>query len=74
LFSEEDEMIIDCGTCDMRTTKTCDDCVVSALVGDNGILELAEAEQAAIDSMSKVGLVPPIRLVSIDPDSAVGRR
>lgn len=56
-------MIIDCGTCDMRGTRVCDDCVVSALVEDNGILDLAEAEQAAIDSMSKIGLVPPIRLV-----------
>ena len=56
----------------MRATKACDDCVVSALVGDNGILELAEAEQAAIESMSKVGLVPPIRLVLSNPDSGAG--
>ncbi|RLE11590.1 MAG: hypothetical protein DRJ28_10455 [Actinobacteria bacterium] len=65
-------MIIDCGTCDMRATRACDDCVVSALVGHNGILELAEAEQAAIESMSKVGLVQPIRLVSTNPESVVG--
>jgi hypothetical protein len=57
-------MIIDCQTCEMRETKACDDCVVSALVGDNGILELIEAEQAALDSMSKVGLIAPIRLVT----------
>ncbi len=57
-------MIIDCQTCDMRETAACDDCVVSALVGPNGILELADAEQAAIDSMSRVGLVSPIRLVT----------
>ena len=56
-------MIIDCQTCEMRETNVCDDCVVSALVGDNGILELMEAEQAALDSMSKVGLIAPIRLV-----------
>ena len=56
-------MIIDCQTCDMRETSTCDDCVVSALVGEDGILELAEAEQSAIESMSRVGLVAPIRLV-----------
>jgi len=62
-------MIIDCQTCDMRETNVCDDCVVAALVGDNGILELAEAEQAAIDSMSKVGLVAPIRLVMNDGGS-----
>jgi len=56
-------MIIDCHTCDMRRTHACDDCVVAVLVGDDGILELVEAEQAAIESMSKVGLVSPIRLV-----------
>jgi len=57
-------MIIDCHTCDMRRTHACDDCVVAVLVGDDGILELVEAEQAAIESMSKVGLVSPIRLVA----------
>ena len=59
-------MIIDCQTCDMRRTKACDDCVVAVLVGDDGILELVEAEQAAIESMSRVGLVSPIRLVAND--------
>lgn len=56
-------MIIDCHVCDMRETKACDDCVVSALVGEDGILDLADAEQSAIESMSRVGLVAPIRLV-----------
>ncbi len=56
-------MIIDCQICDMRETSACDDCVVSALVGEDGILELGEAEQSAIESMSRVGLVAPIRLV-----------
>jgi hypothetical protein len=65
-------MIIDCNTCDMRETSTCNDCVVSVLVGENGILELAEAEQAAIDSMSRVGLVSPIRLVVNDRGSGIG--
>jgi hypothetical protein len=56
----------------MRETSACNDCVVSVLVGDNGILELAEAEQEAIDSMSRVGLVSPIRLVVKNSDSAIG--
>lgn len=63
-------MIIDCGTCDMRETRACDDCVVSVLVDENGILELADAERAAIDSMSRVGLVAPIRLVVSNDESA----
>ncbi len=57
-------MIIDCHTCDMRDTNACSDCVVSALVGDKGILELVEAERIAIETMSRVGLVAPIRLTS----------
>ena len=52
----------------MRSTHACDDCVVAALVGDDGILELVEAEQAAIESMSRVGLVSPIRLVADNSD------
>lgn len=65
-------MIIDCGTCDMRETSTCDDCVVSALVGDNGILELIDSERDAIASMSRVGLVSPIRLVPTTAPVAQG--
>jgi hypothetical protein len=56
----------------MRETNACNDCVVSVLVGDNGLLRLAEAEQAAIDSMSRVGLVSPIRLVVNDRGSGTG--
>ncbi|MEN8040339.1 MAG: hypothetical protein ABFR95_02445 [Actinomycetota bacterium] len=59
-------MIIDCGTCHMAETNACSDCIVSALVDEDGILELAEAERVAIYSMSRVGLVSPIRLVSDD--------
>ena len=55
-------MIIDCDTCDMRSTRACDDCIVTALLGDHGILELADAEQKALAEMSQVGLVPPLRL------------
>ncbi len=55
-------MIIDCDECTMNRTDVCDDCVVQALVGDTGILALADDEWAAIDVMSSVGLISPIRL------------
>jgi hypothetical protein len=71
VLAKEDGMIIDCNTCDMRETSACNDCVVSVLVGENGILELADAEQEAIDSMSRVGLVSPIRLVVNDSGGAI---
>lgn len=63
-------MIIDCGSCIARDTDACDDCVVTALCGPSGILELAEAERAAIEAMSSVGLISPVRLVM--PDEAAG--
>ena len=56
-------MIIDCERCTMHETEACSDCVVSALVGSTGILALADQEKKAIDEMSRVGLIPPIRLV-----------
>ena len=56
-------MIIDCDVCDMQHTRTCDDCIVTALVRKDGSLELAENEKTAIDELSRVGLVAPIRLV-----------
>ena len=70
-------MIIDCDTCDMQHTRTCDDCVVTALLGEGGILELADEEKVAIDELSKVGLVAPIRLVSrraVGSDATGGSR
>ncbi len=66
-------MIIECGRCVMVNTEACDDCVVSALVGDGGILALAEEEARAIEAMSSVGLVSPIRLVDRG-DRAAGSR
>ena len=55
-------MIIDCADCRMQHTRACEDCVVTALMGPGGVLELADEEKSAIDAMSKIGLVSPIRL------------
>ena len=64
-------MIIDCDRCTMSETEVCKDCVVGALVGHNGILELADTERQAIEALSRVGLISPIRLVEYDPHRAV---
>jgi len=56
-------MIIDCDRCVMANTDACGGCVVSALVGNAGVFALAEEEAMAIEAMSRVGLVPPLRLV-----------
>lgn len=56
-------MIIDCDRCVMVDSEVCDGCVVNALVGSTGVLALAEEEARAIEALSRVGLVPPLRLV-----------
>ena len=64
-------MIIDCDRCVMSETDACKDCFVWALVGHNGILELADTERHAIEALSRVGLISPIRLVEYQPNQAV---
>ena len=54
----------------MSNTDACKDCVVGALVGYNGILELADTERQAIEALSRVGLISPIRLVEHEPYQA----
>jgi hypothetical protein len=67
-------MIIDCDSCVMRQI-ACGDCVVSVLLdikpapGKNA--ELSNADKAAINNLSSVGLVPPLRFV---PDSPKQKR
>ncbi len=56
-------MIIDCGSCVARHTTACRDCLVTALLGDTGVIELGDDEHAAIDAMASAGLIAPIRLV-----------
>ena len=57
-------MIIDCDTCTAVGTEACNDCIVTALSAPGAVLELSPDERAAIDTMSAVGLVSPIRLVT----------
>jgi hypothetical protein len=64
-------MIIDCDSCVMRQI-ACGDCVVSVLLdikpapGKNA--ELSNADTAAINNLSSVGLVPPLRFVPDSPN------
>jgi hypothetical protein len=64
-------MIIDCDSCVMRQI-ACGDCVVSVLLdikpapGKNA--ELTNADKAAINNLSSVGLVPPLRFVPDAPN------
>lgn len=60
-------MIIECASCIAHDTTACDDCIVTALTTD-GIIELATEERAAIEAMSDVGLVSPLRIVASTDD------
>lgn len=61
------EFQIDCGTCVMRETDACRDCVVMAIVDPpQGALVFDAAEERAIRAMAKAGLLP---LVKYRPDS-----
>lgn len=57
-------MLIDCDTCVARDV-ACGDCVIGVLLEQHPApVEFDEAEQAAIGSLVRAGLVPPLRLVS----------
>lgn len=62
-YDWEVHMIIDCGTCVARATDACDDCIVTAICGPEGVVEIDVSQRAAIDTMSHLGLVKPIRLI-----------
>jgi hypothetical protein len=63
-------MIIDCDSCAVRDV-ACGDCVVTVLLGmPSGVVEVDDAEQAALGVLAEGGLVPPLRLVL--PDAATG--
>jgi hypothetical protein len=73
-------MLIDCDACAVRGP-ACDDCVVSVLLAGPAVHahgeppppqappapELDAAERAAIAVLAGCGLVPPLRLVPLDP-------
>lgn len=64
-------MIIDCDSCVMRQI-ACSDCVVSVLLdlkpAPGRKAELSNADEAAINNLSLVGLVPPLRFVPNSPN------
>jgi hypothetical protein len=59
-------MIIECDSCVMRQI-ACGDCVVSVLLdikpAPGKKAGLSDADKAAINNLSSVGLVPPLRFI-----------
>jgi hypothetical protein len=56
-------MLIDCETC-RAPDSACRDCVITVLLGQPAPIDLDDTEQAAIGSLARAGLVPPLRLAS----------
>ena len=67
-------MLIDCDGCAMRDL-ACADCVVTVLLGGPpGVVEVDDAERAALDALADSGLVPRLRLVPLGLTCADGHR
>lgn len=59
-----DVLHVDCATCRARGP-ACGDCVISVLLGPMPTdLRLDDDEQTALAEMARVGLIPPLRMVS----------
>ena len=70
----EDAVLIDCDSCAMRDL-ACADCVVTVLLGGPpGVVEVDDAERAALDALADSGLVPRLRLVPLGLPCADGHR
>ncbi|HEX9694929.1 MAG TPA: hypothetical protein VGB64_01285 [Actinomycetota bacterium] len=58
----ESGYLIDCGTCVMRSTDACRECVVTAIVNPpEGAIVFDAAEERAIRAMGTAGLLPLVR-------------
>jgi len=70
----EDALLIDCDGCAMRDL-ACADCVVTVLLGGPpGVVEVDDAERAALDALADSGLVPRLRLVPLGLPREDGHR
>lgn len=65
-------MMIDCNTCEMQATTTCEECIVPVLLHQmSGPFDLGRDEADALDNLADAGLVAPLRLVPASDDTSV---
>ncbi len=58
-----DSLRIDCGTCQARGP-ACSECMMTALLGPiDEVVEFDSDEAGALRQMTRLGLLPPLRLV-----------
>ncbi|WP_236757640.1 hypothetical protein [Aeromicrobium sp. PE09-221] len=62
-----DPLVVDCDSCVVRSPGACGDCVVSVLLGPpQDVVALDDAERSALGALADSGLVPPLRLMTLD--------
>lgn len=56
------ELVLDCDSCAMQGTDACDDCVVTFILDRrDGAVVFDAAEERAMRSLGRAGLVPDVR-------------
>ncbi|GAC1421485.1 MAG: hypothetical protein NVSMB57_15020 [Actinomycetota bacterium] len=62
---------IDCGTCVMRDTDACKDCVVTAILDrPKGAVVFDAVEERAIRAMGRAGLLPLVRFQQSETEAS----
>jgi hypothetical protein len=59
---QERAVLIDCDDCAVRDLQ-CGDCVMTVLLGVDGVFDVDDVEARALDALAEGGLVPSLRLV-----------
>ena len=59
-------MLIDCDDCAVRDLQ-CKDCVMTVLLGGQGVYEVDPAEQLALQALAEGGLLPELKMVPLTP-------
>lgn len=61
-IEETPSLVLDCDSCSMQGTDACDDCVVTFILDRrDGAVVFDAAEERAVRSLGRAGLVPGVR-------------
>jgi len=59
-------VLIDCDDCAVRDLQ-CHDCVMTVLLGAQGVYEVDPSEQLALQALADGGLLPELKMVPLTP-------
>ena len=68
-------MLIDCDDCAVRDLQ-CGDCVMTVLLGSQGVYDVDPSEQLALQALAEGGLLPRLQMVplTVPTPAPEGRR